>query len=179
MDASDLKWEASAMGGPTDHHFMITNKFGETVDLLIIRALERVVSKPGGDYPAHLYLGLILARHGDRRRGRREIERGLRGILAWLDYARQAQQFGFGVNWDPRGEIRAEIEEILNASGLEEPDNWEAYLARSEQIGLRVEQELNAPLGHGNERCGEIKGEINERDRFEKSTVAGNGQLAN
>jgi hypothetical protein len=152
---------------------MITNKFGKDLDLLIIRALERAVSKPAGDYPAHFYLGLVLARQGNRRRSRREIERGLRGILAWLDYARQAQQFGFGVDWDPHGEIRVELEELLHASGLEESVNWETYLVRAEQIGLRVERELNRPYCH--EKCGQIS----DGDRFDKTIAAGNRQLSN
>ncbi len=38
------------------------------------------------DHLAKLYLGLVLGQDGDRPRGLREIEAGLRGLGDWLDY---------------------------------------------------------------------------------------------
>ena len=45
---------------------------------------------------ARLYLGLTLAREGDRQRGLKEIESGMRGINNFLDYINQAQRFSIG-----------------------------------------------------------------------------------
>ena len=50
---------------------------------------------------ARLYLGLTLAREGDRQRGVKEIESGMRGIHDWLDYVNRQFAFSWGKYWDP------------------------------------------------------------------------------
>jgi tetratricopeptide (TPR) repeat protein len=50
------------------------------------KTLEKAVSLNKDDSLAHLYLGLTLLRTGDRDRGRKEIEGGLKGIHETLEY---------------------------------------------------------------------------------------------
>ena len=55
--------------------------------------LERALASNQQEDIARLYLGLTLAREGDRQRGLKEIEGGMRGINNWLDYINQAQRY--------------------------------------------------------------------------------------
>ena len=48
------------------------------------QALERALSRDESDDLARLYLGLVLARDGDRARGAKEIERALNGLYDWM-----------------------------------------------------------------------------------------------
>jgi len=73
------------------------------------QALERAVTRSHDDSLARLYLGLTLAREGDRTHGLQEIESGLTGIHDWLDYVEERFPFSYGRFWDPRREIRSEI----------------------------------------------------------------------
>ncbi|MEE9192886.1 MAG: tetratricopeptide repeat protein [Candidatus Aerophobetes bacterium] len=49
------------------------------------KAFERARSWHNQDHPAKLYLGMVLGQDGDRARGLREIEAGLReiGLTIW------------------------------------------------------------------------------------------------
>lgn len=105
-------------------------------------ALERALALHPQDGMAQLYLGLTLARQGERSRGRSAIERGLRTINDWIERVHSTQRFGFGKYWDPRGEIRREIETVLNRD-TRESFNWDSYLANVEAIGRRVEEEID------------------------------------
>ena len=49
------------------------------------KAFERARSRHNQDHLAKLYLGMVLGQDGDRPRGLREIEAGLRGLGDWLD----------------------------------------------------------------------------------------------
>ena len=62
---------------------------------------------------ANLYLGLSLARSGDRQKGLKEIESGMRGLHEWLNYVNQYAAFSYGQYWDPLEEIRSEIRNSL------------------------------------------------------------------
>jgi tetratricopeptide (TPR) repeat protein len=53
--------------------------------------LERALASNQQEDIARLYLGLTLAREGDRQRGLKEIEGGMRGIDNFLGYISQAQ----------------------------------------------------------------------------------------
>jgi tetratricopeptide (TPR) repeat protein len=50
------------------------------------QTLERALASNREEDIARLYLGLTLAREGDRQRGLKEIEGGMRGINSFLDY---------------------------------------------------------------------------------------------
>src|SRR5678816_3755042 len=63
--------------------------------------LERAIASNRQEDIARLYLGLTLAREGDRQRGLKEIESGMRGIDSFLNYISQAQRFSIGQFWDP------------------------------------------------------------------------------
>src|SRR4051794_21051163 len=59
------------------------------------QALERAVTRSHDDSLARLYLGLTLAREGDRTHGLQEIESGLTGIHDWLDYVEERFPFSY------------------------------------------------------------------------------------
>ncbi|MBM2802656.1 MAG: hypothetical protein HW419_549, partial [Deltaproteobacteria bacterium] len=60
------------------------------------QSLEKALSVKKDDDTARLYLGLTLARSGDRQRGLSEIESGMKGIHDWIEWVTQAHRFSFG-----------------------------------------------------------------------------------
>jgi tetratricopeptide (TPR) repeat protein len=91
---------------------------------------------------ARLYLGLAMARSGERERGLSEIARGMKGIHEWLDYITEAHRFSFGQFWDPRREIRSAIEADLAMLSGKELD-WQRLIANGERLGMRMEEEAD------------------------------------
>ena len=83
-----------------------TGKDGEARNVL-----EKAVTLNRDDSLARLYLGLTLLRTGDRGRGRKEIEGGLKGIHDAIE--RIASDNIFGIFWDPARTIRSDIEKTL------------------------------------------------------------------
>jgi tetratricopeptide (TPR) repeat protein len=106
------------------------------------QALERAVSLHREDAMAKLYLGLTLARSGDRQRGLKEIESGLRGLHEWLDYANRYAAFSYGQYWDPTKEIRAEIQNSLRMISGTDID-WQKLMANGEWVGRKMEEEID------------------------------------
>jgi len=106
------------------------------------RALESAVARSERDHLAKLYLGLVLAREGDRARGQRYVEDGLRGIHEWIDYVERSFNYSFGQYWDPNREIRRQIEADLNMIAAAKVD-WPKLIADAEWVGKRVEQEID------------------------------------
>jgi tetratricopeptide (TPR) repeat protein len=102
------------------------------------KALERADSLHNDDALADLYLGLALAREGDRDRGRREIEEGLTGLASWLDNIRVHPDGQF---WDPDRRIRTQIQQDLALLGKKD-FNWPDMISRGEYIGIRVDDEI-------------------------------------
>jgi tetratricopeptide (TPR) repeat protein len=100
------------------------------------QTLEKAVVVNGDDPLAHLYLGLALLRNGDRERGRKEIEGGLRGINDTLEYIAMDRVFGF--YWDPGMQIRKAINSTL-ASKL---DSQELAMA-AQWIGTEFDVEID------------------------------------
>jgi tetratricopeptide (TPR) repeat protein len=103
------------------------------------KALERANSLHNDDYMADLYLGLVLARAGDRDAGRKEIETGLVGIHDWLDYTNTYHLDGR--YWDPAGMIRSQIKNDLVVLKGKEFD-WSDVISRGEYIGNKMETEI-------------------------------------
>ncbi|HEY1371381.1 MAG TPA: tetratricopeptide repeat protein [Candidatus Binatia bacterium] len=105
------------------------------------QALERGVARSSDDSLARLYLGLTLAREGDRPGGLKNIESGLIGINDWLDWLERSQPFTLGIYWDPRKEIRGEIRTQLAMIGPSM--NWPQLIAGGEWVGRQMEEEID------------------------------------
>jgi tetratricopeptide (TPR) repeat protein len=99
-------------------------------------SLEKAVSLNKDDSLAHLYLGLTLLRTGDRDRGRKEIEGGLKGIHETLEYI--ASDNISGIFWDPARMIRSDIEKTL-ASKM---DDLQLAVA-AVRIGREFDEEID------------------------------------
>jgi len=102
--------------------------------------LERAVASNQQEDIARLYLGLTFAREGDRQRGLKEIEGGMRGINSFLDYISQAQRYSIGQFWDPDRDIRSAIQSNLAMISGKDLD-WQRLSADTEWLGIRMEQE--------------------------------------
>lgn len=105
-----------------------------------IESLERALARSPEEPIARLYLGLTLARVGDRQRGLKEIEDGLKGIYDWLEYITQAFRFSFGQYWDPSREIRSAIQKDLAMISGRDVD-WQKLIADAEWVGKQTEEE--------------------------------------
>lgn len=103
-------------------------------------SLERALAANRDEPVARLYLGLTLARQGDREQALKEIEAGLKGIHDWLEYITQAFRFSFGQYWDPNREIRKAIEDDLNMISTRE-FTWETLISDAEWVGKQIEEE--------------------------------------
>ncbi len=104
------------------------------------QTLERALSLNSEENIARLYLGLTLAKSGDRQRGLKEIEGGMRGIHDWLEYITEAHRFSFGQFWDPRRDIRSAIQSDLAMISGRDLD-WQKLIADGEWIGRKIEEE--------------------------------------
>ena len=98
--------------------------------------LEKAVSMHRDDPLAHLYLGLALLRSGERERGRKEIEAGLRAIDDTLEYIAQDRVFGF--YWDPGMTIRSDVRKTL-AGMLNDSD----LALAAQHIGREFDEEID------------------------------------
>jgi tetratricopeptide (TPR) repeat protein len=104
------------------------------------KTLERALAANREEDIARLYLGLTLAREGDRQSGLKEIESGMRGINNFLDYINQAQRFNIGQFWDVDRDIRRAIQSDLAMISGKDVD-WQRLTADTEWLGVRMEQE--------------------------------------
>ena len=105
-------------------------------------SLEKALSLNKEEDMARLYLGLTLVRSGNRPEGLKEIQGGMRGISAWIEYISQAHRFSFGQFWDTTREIRAAIQEDLAMSDSKELD-WQQLISDGEWLGKRLEEEID------------------------------------
>jgi tetratricopeptide (TPR) repeat protein len=104
------------------------------------QALDRALSANSDENLARLYLGLTLARTGDRQKGLQEIEGGLKGMQSWLDYITEAHRYSFGRFWDPGYELRSAIRGDLAMISSRDLD-WQRLITESEWLGKRMEEE--------------------------------------
>lgn len=105
------------------------------------RALENASNRRKDDYLANLYLGLTLARDGDRQRGLTEIESGMRGLYDWLEWVSATHRYSYGEYWDPQREIRSQIRTNLAMLSSRDLD-WPKVIADGEALGKRMEEEI-------------------------------------
>jgi tetratricopeptide (TPR) repeat protein len=104
------------------------------------QTLERAVAANRDEDVARLYLGMTLARAGERPQALKEIEGGMKGIHDWLEYITQAHRFSFGQYWDVSGQIRSAIRtDLAMISGRDL--NWEQLIADGEWLGKKIEEE--------------------------------------
>jgi len=106
------------------------------------QSLEKSLSIDKDQDTARLYLGLTLARSGDRQQGLKEIESGMRGIHDWLEYISQAFRYSYGRFWDPNREIRSAIQGDLAMLSGKDVD-MQKLIADGEWLGKRVEEEID------------------------------------
>ena len=114
------------------------------------QSFERALSQHTDDYLARLYLGLTLARAGDRAGSLREIESGMKGIDEWNQYITDSSPFS--ESWDPpsrtspvRREIQSEIESIRGMISGKEFD-WQKLISSCEWLGQKIEAEIDIAL---------------------------------
>ncbi len=100
------------------------------------KTLEKAVSINRDDPLAHLYLGLTLLRQGDRERGRKEIEGGLKAIDETLEYIASDRVYGF--YWDPGMQIRKAVNTTLAAK----LDGAELAMA-AKRVGIEFDAEVD------------------------------------
>ena len=104
------------------------------------RALEQARARHPDDHMAKLYLGLTLARTGERQKGLPEIRAGLSGLRLWLDSVRQDSPEG--EYWDSVGELRSEISNQLALISGKQID-WPELISRAEWLGIKLEEEYD------------------------------------
>ncbi len=102
--------------------------------------LERALSLYSDDYLGKIYLGLTLMRQQESAKGLKEFEGGIRGLQDWLDYVTNYNSYGRF--WDPRREIRSEIQESLAMIEGREM-NLEKVIASGEWLGKKMEEEID------------------------------------
>ena len=103
-------------------------------------SLERALAANPEEFITRLYLGLTLARSGNREQGLKEIEAGMKGMYDWLEYITQTFRFSFGQWWDPNREIRSAIEKDLAMISGRDVD-WPKLIADGEWLGKQMEEE--------------------------------------
>ncbi len=102
------------------------------------QSLERAVAQHNDDYLARLYLGLTLARSGDRSVGLKDIESGIKGIYDQLDWI-VTRTTTPGQFWDVRGEIRSEIQSNLAMIAGKDID-WQKLISSGEWVGQKMKR---------------------------------------
>ena len=100
------------------------------------QTLERAVKLDKDDPFAHLYLGIAMLKTGERERGRKEVEDGLRAIDDTLEYIAEDRVYGF--YWDPGMRIRNDIRKSLAAK----LDDAQLAMA-AEYIGRQFDEEID------------------------------------
>jgi tetratricopeptide (TPR) repeat protein len=102
--------------------------------------LQKALAQHKSDNLARIYLGLTQARQGNRDAGLRDIENGMKGVNAFLNYITTQFAWSFGQFWDPGGAIRKNIDSQLATIASRNFD-WAALIASSETLAMNVEYE--------------------------------------
>jgi tetratricopeptide (TPR) repeat protein len=103
-------------------------------------SFQRALSVYRDDDLARIFLGLTLARTGDRSAALKEIQGGMRGLHDWLEYMERSRPFT--AFWDPLREIRSELEKNLDMIAGKDIA-WDQLIASGEWIGKRMEEEID------------------------------------
>jgi tetratricopeptide (TPR) repeat protein len=108
------------------------------------KALERARTREE-DNLAKLYLGLVLAQDGDREKGLREMEAGLKGVADWYDYVEFYNPDG--PYWDTGRPLRKAIEKQLAAMAGKEV-NQKELIQNAAFLGRQIEIEIDRAQEH-------------------------------
>jgi tetratricopeptide (TPR) repeat protein len=100
------------------------------------QTLEKAVNLDKDDPFVHLCLGIAMLKTGERERGRKEVEGGLRAIDDTLEYIAEDRVYGFF--WDPGMQIRNDIRASLAAK----LDDAQLTMA-GERIGRQFDEEID------------------------------------
>jgi tetratricopeptide (TPR) repeat protein len=104
------------------------------------QSLEKALSIYPDDYLAKIYLGLTLMRSGEDSSAAKELASGMQGLYDWLEYMNRTMPFT--AFWDPRGEIRSELQkdlDLLSGKDVNRPQ----LISSAEWIGQRMEEEID------------------------------------
>jgi len=104
--------------------------------------LERALAINKDDNVARLYLGLTLARTGDRENGLREIQSAMQGLYDWLMYVQENFRYSYGQFWDISGTIRSAIRADLAMIASKQID-WPKLLTDGEWLGKKMDEEID------------------------------------
>jgi tetratricopeptide (TPR) repeat protein len=104
--------------------------------------LEQALAIDKEDNVARLYLGLTLARLGDRENGLKEIQSAMQGLYDWIWYVQEHFRYSYGQFWDMNGTIRAAIQADLAMIASKEI-NWPTLLADGEWLGKKMDEEID------------------------------------
>jgi len=104
--------------------------------------LERALSVDKDDNVARLYLGLTLARMGNRENGLKEIQSAIKGLYDWLVYVNQDFRYSYGQFWDINGTLRSAIQADLAMIDSKKVD-WPKLLADGEWLGKKMDEEID------------------------------------
>ena len=104
--------------------------------------LEQALAVNKDDNVARLYLGLTLARMGDRENGLREIQSAMQGLYDWIMYVQEHFRYSYGQFWDMNGTIRAAIQADLAIIASKQID-WPKLLADGEWLGTKMDEEID------------------------------------
>ena len=110
------------------------------------QTLEKALAEDKDDHVARLYLGLTLARLGEREKGLQDIDAGMKGIHDLVDYITDHHRFSYGDSWDRGRNIRSAIEEdrAMIASGK---IDWPQLISDGESIAVNIEREPDVVRG--------------------------------
>jgi tetratricopeptide (TPR) repeat protein len=103
------------------------------------QSFERALVPDRNDFLAQIYLGLTVARDNHSAPGLQKIETGLKGLLRWIEHANSVN--ASAALWDPRAEIRREIEKNLALISSHAAD-MQKVIEAGEWIGERIENEV-------------------------------------
>ncbi len=104
------------------------------------QTLQQALTRHKADNIARLYLGLTLARQGERQQGLRDIQSGMTGIYNFLNYMNNSFENNFGQDWDPAHSIRSSIDRaraLISAGNID----WPQLITAGESIAMNMEQE--------------------------------------
>lgn len=100
------------------------------------KALEKALSLDPHDSLAQVYLGLTQLRSGDRERGRKTVEGGLKGLHETIEFI--AADNVHGHFWDPGRTIRTDIEKTLGGKLTDSE-----FMLAASQIGKDFDDEID------------------------------------